>query len=196
MSDYDENLNQQDSNNLISDYETVEGNELAQDDNETGKGERMFTKAEVEEIIKTRLARDRRKSEKTNAAAMEEVTAQKEEAEKRASEAESRFNEMEERERNLQAREQLLNCREYLHNNGLPEQLLEAIPAGDISEFEKRVNAIRSLLAMPETKHFSAPLRDSEMMNSEDPDIRHMFLNTPKHAPATDYSISPYRSHL
>lgn len=93
-------------------------------DNGTQGSERMFTQAEVDKIVKERLARAK--------------TAPKE-----PTEAETR-------ERELTARESRLSCREYLIDQGYPAELLNVIDTSNIEEFKTKADTVSGLLSTKE----------------------------------------------
>lgn len=89
-------------------------------DNGTQGNERMFTQAEVDKIVKERLARAK--------------TAPKEPTE------------AEVREKELTAKESRLNCREYLISQGYPSELLDVIDTSNIDEFKTKADTVSGLL--------------------------------------------------
>lgn len=82
--------------------------------------ERMFTQAEVDKIVKDRLARAK--------------TAPKEPTE------------AEIRERELTAKESRLSCREYLIEQKYPAELLDVIDTSNIEEFKTKADTVSGLL--------------------------------------------------
>ena len=95
-----------------------------------GEPEKTFTQAEVNEIIKNRLARYK-----------EDAAATAEEINKRVEEATAQ------KAAELSALENKLNCKQYLVDNGLPEEFLEALDTSDPEVFkakaEKMVEAVK-----------------------------------------------------
>ena len=89
-------------------------------DNGNQGSERMFTQAEVDRIVKDRLARAK--------ATPKEPT------------------EAETRERELTARESRLSCREYLIDKGYPADLLDVIDTSDIEGFKTKADTVSGLL--------------------------------------------------
>ena len=101
-------------------------------------GGKLFTQAEVDKIIKERLARERAKA----------VPQEPTEAEKR--------------EANLTARENRLSCREYLLDNKLPTELLEVLDTSDVAKFRRAAETVHGLMKsykMP----YAAPLYNPDV---------------------------------
>ena len=100
---------------------------------EQGAG-KLFTQAEVDNIIRERLARERAKN------APQEPT----EEEKRATE--------------LTLRENRLSCREYVMENRLPAELLDVLDTSDHEKFIKNAEKLSGLLRenQPDTRGDSA----------------------------------------
>ena len=98
-------------------------------------GGKLFTQAEVDKIIKERLARERAK-----AAPHEPTEAQK-------------------REANLTARESRIECRAYLLDNSLPAELLDVLDTSDIAKFRRAAETIHGLMKSYK-KPYVAPLYD------------------------------------
>lgn len=87
-------------------------------DNGKRGSERTFTQAEVDRIVKERLARERAK-----AAPQEPTEAEKKEAE-------------------LTAKENRLTCREHLLGSGLPSSLLDVLDTSDPRKFKLALDAV------------------------------------------------------
>lgn len=102
-------------------------------DNGTQGNERLFTQAEVDKIIKDRLARAK--------ATPKEPT------------------EAEIRERELTARESRLSCREYLLSQGYPAELLDVIDTSDCEVFCKKADTVARLMR---AKQRPEPMRSTE----------------------------------
>lgn len=92
---------------------------------EQTKEEKLFTQAEVEEIIKNRLKRVKNKHSEEEAAALQAARS-----------------EIEEREKTLQAKETRLQCKEYLMSENLPTDLLDAIDTSDFEQFKIKAGII------------------------------------------------------
>lgn len=120
-------------------------------------GERLFTQAEVDKIIKERLSRVR------SATAPKEPT------------------EAEIKDRELTARENRLSCREYLLTQGYPTELLDVIDTSNVKEFQKKADTVRGLLR---ASRGSAPLFKPEPMRSTEPPFSSgKGFDTAKHKP-------------
>lgn len=124
-------------------------------------GGKLFTQAEVDKIIKERLARERAK------AAPQEPT------------------EAEKREKDLTARENRLSCRAYLMDNSLPSELLDVLDTSDIEKFRKAAATV-SRLMKDQRPRYVGPLGIDNPRGHEgapksgfEPDRKH----TPKHWP-------------
>ena len=89
-------------------------------DNGTQGTERMFTQAEVDRIVKDRLARAKNTPKEPTEAEL--------------------------RERELVARESRLSCREYLIDQGYPAELLDVIDTSNIEEFMTKADTVSGLL--------------------------------------------------
>lgn len=96
-------------------------------DNGNQGSDRMFTQAEVDKIIKERLARAK--------ATPKEPT------------------EAEIRELELTARERRLSCREYLIDKGYPAELMDVIDTSDIEGFKTKADTVSGLLNTGKQKH-------------------------------------------
>ena len=107
-------------------------------DNGTQGGERMFSQAEVDKIVKERLARVK--------AAPKEPT------------------EAELRERDLTARENRLSCKEYLIQKSYPRELLDILDTSDPEDFNKRADMVFGLMDEHASRNpvIVAPLRSTE----------------------------------
>ena len=105
------------------------------------QGERLFTQAEVDEIIRRRLARV-----KTSSGEPVEPT------------------EVELRERDLAARENRLSCKEYLIENSYPHELLDILDTSDPEDFNKRADKVFSLMDAHASRNprFVEPIRSTE----------------------------------
>ncbi len=112
----------------------MEQNSGATQKPETGEGERLFTQAEVNEIVRTRLARAKN------------VPHEPTEAEKR--------------EKALTERESRMECREYLLDRGYPRELLDIIDTSDPQNFQKKADAACSVFGSQNRR--VAPLKSTE----------------------------------
>ena len=118
---------------------------------EQGEG-KLFTQAEVNDIIRDRLARERAKN----------VPHEPTEEEKRAKE--------------LSIRENRLSCREYVMENRLPAELLEVLDTSDHEKFIKNAEKLSGLLRenQPATRGDSAliaEIRQRVAREEQIPDI-------------------------
>lgn len=86
----------------------------------TQQGERVFTQAEVNQIVADRLARERKGASNEPAEPSAEAIRLKE----------------------LDAREATLSCREYIAGKKYPEKLLEVFPTSDAKAFEASVEKL------------------------------------------------------
>lgn len=86
----------------------------------TQQGERVFTQAEVNQIVADRLARERKGASNEPAEPSAEAIRLKE----------------------LEAREAALSCREYIAEKKYPEKLLELFPTTDRKAFEASVEKL------------------------------------------------------
>ena len=125
-------------NEIRKDTDTVEQDH----DQEQPKNEKLFTQAEVDEVIKKRLQRADKVSAKKEFAAIEEAQKQ-----------------MEEREKALQAKETYLQCKEYLISEDLPTDLLDAVDVSDFEQFKKKVGILNKYV---ERSRPRAPLGSTE----------------------------------
>ena len=120
------------------------GNDDKKTEDPAGEPEKTFTQAEVNEIIKNRLARYK-----------EDAAATAEEISKRVEEATAA------KAAELSALENKLNCRQYLIDNGLPEEFLETLDTSDPEVFkaktEKMINAVKK-----KNPGYSAPIGSGE----------------------------------
>lgn len=89
--------------------------------------DRMFTQAEVDKIVKDRLARAKNTPREPT--------------------------ETEIRERELTARESRLSCREYLVDRKYPAELLDVIDTSDIEKFKTKADTVSGLLNTSKLKH-------------------------------------------
>lgn len=94
-----------------------------QEDNQAGneQEERTFTQAEVDEIVNRRLARERRRQERTN------------------------DTDIDEREKALTVRELKCMAREKLFDAGMPASLADVLSYSDEKSLESAIDAIKSL---------------------------------------------------
>ena len=107
-------------------------------DNGTQGNERMFSQAEVDRIVKDRLARVK--------AAPKEPT------------------EAEIKERELVTRENRLSCREYLIKKSYPRELLDILDTSDPKDFNKRADMVFGLMNEHASRNpsFAEPMRSTE----------------------------------
>ncbi len=116
--------------------------EIAEQDQEQPKEEKLFTRAEVNELIKRRLKRAEDSSAKKEDAALLEAQTQ-----------------LEARERELQRKESFLQCKEYLITENLPTDLLEAVDTSDFEQFENKIGIVQRYVRKNSP---TAPLGSSE----------------------------------
>ena len=131
---------------------------------QSGNG-KMFTQEEVNEIIKTRLERERKKLEP-----------------KEPTEAELR-------EKELAARTAKLDCREYVTNYGYPSEFLDIIDTSNVNDFKKNADAVYSLIQKEIRR---AGLAIQEPMASTEPSGLNPasgFERTRKHTPKSYSSV-------
>lgn len=83
-----------------------------------GQGEKLFTQANLDRIIRERLARARVKAEPSPEDA---------------------------READLKAREARMDCREYLSDKKYPAELLDILPTGDSETFKASADKLAAL---------------------------------------------------
>lgn len=83
-----------------------------------GQGEKLFTQAQVNEIVRERLARERAKTEPSP---------------------------LDEREAALKARESALDCREYLRTNQYSPELADILDTSDTERFKATVEKLAQL---------------------------------------------------
>lgn len=102
-------------NEIKKDVETVEQDQ----EQEQPKEGRLFTQAEVTEIVKKRLKRAEEKSTQRDDAAFQE------------------------REMALNKRESYLKCKEYLLSNNMPTDLLDAFDTSDFEQFENKIGIVQ-----------------------------------------------------
>lgn len=88
-------------------------------ESDPGKKEKMFTKEEVNEIVRKRLSRI--KDQQRN------------------------FDELDEREKSITQRENTLNCRMYLFENGLSEAYLDLFDNSDFETFKKKIEVVEKI---------------------------------------------------
>ncbi len=93
--------------------------EIVEQDHEQPKEERLFTQAEVTEIVKKRLKRAEEKSTQRDDAAFQE------------------------REMALNKKESYLKCKEYLLSNNMPTDLLDAFDTSDFEQFENKIGIVQ-----------------------------------------------------
>ena len=118
--------------------------------------EKLFTQAEVDEILRKRLAR-----EKAKEAAPSPTT---------ASDAE------------LTARSNRLDCKEFILDNGLSPDLLDVIDTSNVEVFKEKVSKLQGI--MPKVGSYPEVADNGEVLHVSDPDsdIRKAFANT-QHIP-------------
>ena len=85
------------------------------------KSEKLFTQAEVNKIVKDRLARARSQEDKSENAAVTEYAEQ------------------------LKARESAVSCKEYLIENGYSTKYAELLDTSDVETFKKKVEEILTI---------------------------------------------------
>lgn len=108
--------------------------------NENKKEERLFTQAEVNEIVRKRLERkkasddeERKYSEKLEMQAQQlaDFELKMDEREKQLTELQSQ----------LAGRESLVSCKEYLHVKGYPADLIDILDTSDPEKFKTKADA-------------------------------------------------------
>lgn len=111
-------------------------------ENGNQSGGRLFSQEEVNEIIRIRLERERKKHEP-----------------KEPTEAEKR-------EAALLARESRLKCKEHLHEMQLPYDLLDVFDTSDVNKFDRNVQEFMRVLDKEViARQPVAPLRSTEPEN-------------------------------
>lgn len=117
--------------------------------------ERLFTQAELDKIVKQRIARERAK-EPPAAPAINEAE--------------------------LTARSNRLDCKEYVLNNGLSTDLLDVIDTNDVNAFIAKVEKLQSIA--PAKGSYPEVEDRGEVLHVSDPGeaIRNAFANK-KHKP-------------
>lgn len=102
-------------NEIKKDVEIAEHDQ----DQEQPKEGRLFTQAEVTEIVKKRLKRAEEKSAQRDDAAFQEW------------------------EKTLNKKESYLKCKEYLLSNNMPTDLLDAFDTSDFKQFENKIGIVQ-----------------------------------------------------
>ena len=130
--------------------------------------EKTFTQAEVNEIVKNRLARVKESA----GGSEEEISQRVAEAVKSATA---------EKEKELQARENKLACKQFLIDSNYPLAFLDAIDTSDIEAFKKNVETVAGAVG---SVRRVAPLGSPEpvIMGSPDP-LSAAFGRDVKHVP-------------
>lgn len=118
--------------------------------------EKLFTQAEVNEIVRKRLAKEKAKAQPETKPA--EAPAIDDAA--------------------LTARSNRLDCKEYILNNGLSTDLLDVIDTSDVNVFIEKVSKLTEL--MPKQGSYPEVEDRGEVTHLPDPDsaIRSAFKNT------------------
>ena len=137
--------------------------------------EKRFSQADVDRIVKERLARQKDSHEK-------EVD----------SKNKAKAEELEEKEKELNCRESRISCREYLIEEGYPDELLDIFDTNDRKTFESKVKEAASIFAKLRRRNV-APLASTEGELGEDREVAKAFRK-PEHrvkmqgAPVRRYS--------
>ena len=145
------------TNGTITDNSNIEAGQAAEQNTDAPAQEtkeKLFTQAQVNEIIKKRL-----KNQKEIESSLEQINA---------------------RESEVAAKESRLNCREYLIEKGYPDELLDILDTSDLETFKSKAEKVNGVFESRLTSQFVAPLASTEP-NMYNP-IRSAFENT-KHEP-------------
>lgn len=134
-----------------------ENKDLQEETPESPAEKKTFTQAEVDEIVRRRLAREKAK-------------------EKDAPEQSSGSDE------DLSARAAYLDCKEYVLDNGLSPDLLKILDTSNVEAFKEKAEKIRGMVT--QKPHFEYPnIEDhgtpQHTPNDEDAVIRAAFSGTP-----------------
>ena len=121
--------------------------------------EKKFTQADVDRIVKERLARQKASRE-------EEIN----------SENKAKAEELEGRELELSRKESRMNCREYLIEKDYPVELLDIFDTGDRKEFESKVEKAASIFAKLRRRNVP-PLASTEGEGNGSSSIAEAFRN-------------------
>ena len=130
----------------------IEQNANTQPEQETKPAEeRLFTQAEVDKIVRQRVAREKAK-EQPAAPAIDEAA--------------------------LTARSNMLDCKEYVLNNGLSIDLLDIIDTSDVQKFIEKAEKLQSIA--PARGSYPEIEDSGEIRHLSDPDdaIRAAFGKT------------------
>ena len=132
--------------------------------------ERMYTKAEVDEIVNS-VVRKRLAREKAKQPTGADADTQNAE---------------------IQARSSRLDCREYVLDNGLPKELLDIIDTNDFTVFKEKAEMMRGVIQENSRGSYPEVVDKGECINLPDADegIKAAFLNTEKHKPK---EFNPYQ---
>lgn len=117
-------MNEENKDSIMESSEQPE-----QDQKDPAKDEKTFTSAEVNEIVRKRLERERAKHQGQQSATDAELT----------------------------AKANRLECKEYILDNGLSMDLLDVIDTGDVAAFKEKADKINSLVAEGVKAHVSYP---------------------------------------
>ena len=128
--------------------------------------ERLFTQAEVDEIIKKRL--ERIKEKQPDADTLDKLA------------------KLEEKTTELDKREFGLNCKSYLIDKGYDPDLLDIISADDLDSFKDKADRLNSMIG---SRQPAPPLANSESINTDSTSdkIADAFSLRNKHIPKENY---------
>lgn len=133
-----------------------------------GNDRKMFTQAEVDEIISKRLERERKKYESAP---------DPDEIEKKSADLTAK-------EKELAARELRLDCKNYLSDNGMSADLIDIISAGTLDEFKEKADKVTSITG---TRRPAQPLFNAEAPQGDADKLAEAFGRGNKHKPKENY---------
>lgn len=135
-------------------------------DQSGSEGEKTFTQADVDRIVKERLKRFKAKA-----------------TEEQSADLNQRIADLDKRESDLKIRETKLQCKEYLSEKGYSADLLDILDTTNFETFKQKADKVMQLSARKHT----APIASYEHNGSEDGDG---FRKDVKHKPKPYFNYS------
>ena len=139
--------------------------------------ERLFTQAEVNEIIRKRLER-KKASDDEEREYSEQLAAQAQQLADTQLKIDEREKALTELQDSLASRESLVTCKEYLHAKGYPADLINILETSDPEQFKVKADA-----AVRISGAGIAPLGSSEPTLTKDANVKGAFSPDYKHTP-------------
>lgn len=164
----------------MADEKTMDIQDKAVEAEQPAEGEKKFTQADVDRIVKKRLHEERTRKDAEQPA---EPTADQDDDAGAA----------DEREALLNLRETKLDCREYIVERGYPARLLDILDTSDKEKFIQDADALRDMFEpyfrekVFHTNRRAAPLRDPEAGSLHDAVRRAVGGDDYKHTPKNKY---------